>query len=66
MTDSPNPINPRDPVDLHLHTLASDGFWTAEELINTVADRGFKVVAVADHDNQRSVAARLKLGESAI
>ena len=62
MTDSPNPINPRDPVDLHLHTLASDGFWTAEELINTVADRGFKVVAVADHDNQRSVARAIEVG----
>ena len=62
MTDSPNPLNSRDPVDLHLHTLASDGFWTAEELINTVADRGFKVVAVADHDNQRSVARAIEIG----
>jgi 3',5'-nucleoside bisphosphate phosphatase len=55
-------IHPRDPVDLHLHTLASDGFWQTDELINTVADRGFKVVAVTDHDNQRSVARAIELG----
>jgi 3',5'-nucleoside bisphosphate phosphatase len=57
-----HPIHPRDPVDLHLHTLASDGFWQTDELINTVADRGFKVVAVTDHDNQRSVARAIELG----
>ena len=57
-----HPIHPRDPVDLHLHTLASDGFWQTDELINTVADRGFKVVAVTDHDNQRSVARAIEFG----
>jgi predicted metal-dependent phosphoesterase TrpH len=55
-------IHPRDPVDLHLHTLASDGFWQTDDLINTVADRGFKVVAIADHDNQRSVARAIEIG----
>jgi predicted metal-dependent phosphoesterase TrpH len=55
-------INPRDPIDLHLHTLASDGFWQTDELINTLADRGFKVVAVADHDNQRSVERAMEVG----
>lgn len=55
-------LQPRDPVDLHLHTLASDGFWTPNDLIKTVADRGFKVVAVTDHDNQRSVAQAIAAG----
>src|SRR5215210_3715639 len=55
-------IGPRDPVDLHLHTLASDGFWETDELINTVANRGLHVVAIADHDNQRSVARAIELG----
>ena len=55
-------INAKDAVDLHLHTLASDGFWTPEKLIQTVAERGFKVVAVSDHDNQRSVAEATQLG----
>ena len=62
VTNSIKPIGPRDAVDLHLHTLASDGFWDTDELINTVADRGFRVVAVADHDNQRSVARAMELG----
>lgn len=63
MTDITQPIAPRDPIDLHLHTLASDGFWETGHLINTVADRGFKVVAIADHDNQRSVARAIEVGK---
>lgn len=59
---SRTPLQPRDPVDLHLHTLASDGFWTPDDLIKTVAERGFKVVAVTDHDNQRSVNAAFEAG----
>jgi predicted metal-dependent phosphoesterase TrpH len=51
-----------DPVDLHLHTLASDGFWTPEALIDVLANRGFRVAAVADHDNQRSVADAMRFG----
>lgn len=62
MTHPLAPIGPRDPIDLHLHTLASDGFWDTDELIGTVADRGFRVVAIADHDNQRSVARAIELG----
>ena len=62
MSSSITSIHPRDLVDLHLHTLASDGFWEPETLINTVADRGFKVVAVTDHDNQRSVERAMTTG----
>ena len=51
------------PVDLHLHTLASDGFWTPSDLLETIARRGFKVVAVTDHDNQRSVAEAMRIGQ---
>jgi predicted metal-dependent phosphoesterase TrpH len=62
LTDQKPQIQPRDAVDLHLHTLASDGFWQIDELINTAADRGFKVISIADHDNQRSVARATDLG----
>ena len=55
-------IGARDPIDLHLHTLASDGFWQVDELIDSVADRGFKVVSITDHDNQRSVARGIERG----
>ena len=55
-------LSPADPVDLHLHTLASDGFWTPAALIEYLAERGFKVAAVCDHDTQRSVAEAMRLG----
>jgi len=42
---------PRDaPVDLHLHTIHSDGQWRPEALFDHLADRGFRIVAVTDHD----------------
>jgi hypothetical protein len=43
-------------VDLHLHTLASDGAWTPAALVDHLAANDFRVAAVADHDTQRSVA----------
>lgn len=51
-----------DAVDLHLHTLASDGFWTPSALIDCLAERNFKVAAVCDHDTQRSVVEAIRLG----
>ncbi len=56
------PLPPGAPVDLHLHTIASDGFWTAETLIEHLAERGFRVAAVCDHDTQRSVMDAMRLG----
>ena len=38
-------------VDLHLHTRASDGRLTPTELIDLVASRGLKTIAVTDHDS---------------
>src|SRR5687767_5241606 len=55
-------IGPTDAVDLHLHTLASDGAWTVDGLIAYLADHDFKVAAVCDHDTQRSVAEAIQLG----
>jgi predicted metal-dependent phosphoesterase TrpH len=49
------PLHPTDAVDLHLHTLASDGFWTPAALIDRLVGEGIKVAAVCDHDTQRSV-----------
>lgn len=48
-------LGPTDPVDLHLHTLASDGAWTPAALVDHLAAGGFRVAAVSDHDTQRSV-----------
>ncbi len=51
----PTPLAPADKVDLHLHTLASDGAWTPAALVDHLAAEGFRVAAVCDHDSQRSV-----------
>ena len=56
-------IPARAPIDLHLHTLASDGAWTPAALIDHLAGRGFRVAAVCDHDTQRSVAQAIELGK---
>ncbi len=42
-------------VDLHLHTVASDGLLTSSELISRVAQTGLRVVAITDHDSIEGV-----------
>ena len=37
-------------ADLHMHTTASDGRLSPTELIDFVAGRGLKIIAVTDHD----------------
>ena len=55
-------LAPTSPVDLHLHTLASDGFWKPADLIDHLAEKGITVAAVCDHDTQRSVLEAIRLG----
>ena len=43
-------------VDLHLHTLASDGRLTPTELVRLVAGQGLKCVAITDHDTTEGLA----------
>ena len=38
-------------IDLHLHTLASDGRLTPTELIQMVVKNGLKTISVTDHDS---------------
>ena len=42
-------------VDLHLHTMASDGLLTPTELIARVAETRLQVIAIADHDSTDGV-----------
>jgi predicted metal-dependent phosphoesterase TrpH len=44
-------------VDLHLHTTASDGRCTPEELVDRCADVGLRVISVTDHDTRAGEAA---------
>nr|MCS5665906.1 PHP domain-containing protein [Dehalococcoidia bacterium] len=43
-------------IDLHLHTLASDGRLTPTELIRLAAKLGLKTIAVTDHDSTEGLA----------
>lgn len=49
-------------VDLHLHTYASDGFWSPAALVDYLAAHDFAVAAVCDHDTQDSVLETIELG----
>lgn len=55
-------LGPDDAVDLHLHTRYSDGQWRPEALFDHLAARGFRVVAVTDHDRVDRVARMRALG----
>src|SRR5258708_3127928 len=44
-------------ADLHLHTVASDGELTPEELIDEAAEAGLGALAITDHDSIGSIAA---------
>jgi predicted metal-dependent phosphoesterase TrpH len=49
-------------VDLHLHTYASDGFWSPSDLVDRLVEVGIVVAAVCDHDTQDSVLEAIDLG----
>ena len=53
-------------ADLHIHTVASDGRWTPEQVVAEVQAHGIGLFAVADHDTIASVpvaeASALKAG----
>jgi predicted metal-dependent phosphoesterase TrpH len=59
---APRRLAPNDSVDLHLHTLASDGFWEPSNLVTYLAEKGFRVASICDHDSQRSVLEAIQLG----
>lgn len=49
-------------LDLHVHTTASDGAWSPEDVTRTAAARGLDALAVTDHDTTAGCAAALALG----
>ena len=43
-------------IDLHLHTLASDGRLSPTELIQLVANQGLETISITDHDSTDGLA----------
>ena len=42
-------------IDLHCHTIASDGELSPEELVNLAIERGLTAIAITDHDSLGSL-----------
>ncbi len=49
-------------ADLHTHTRASDGWHTAEELLQLARQAGLRALAVTDHDTVAGLQAALEIG----
>ncbi|HET7771298.1 MAG TPA: PHP domain-containing protein [Chloroflexota bacterium] len=55
--------SPYFPVDLHVHTTASDGRLTPAATVALAIERGVRVVAITDHDSTEGVDAALAAAE---
>jgi predicted metal-dependent phosphoesterase TrpH len=51
------------PIDLHTHSLRSDGVLTPADLVKRAADRGVRIQALSDHDTLSGVAEAVAEGE---
>lgn len=51
-------------VDLHIHSTASDGGLTPEEVVRLAAKNGLSVIAITDHDSVNGISAALAAAES--
>lgn len=52
------------PVDLHAHTTASDGTHTPTELVKRAAQRGVRILGIADHDTIDGLAEAMGAGQA--
>ncbi|MFH1775381.1 MAG: PHP domain-containing protein [Chloroflexota bacterium] len=51
-------------VDLHLHSTASDGRFSPEEIVRLAAGRGLTIIALADHDTADGIVPALAAAEA--
>jgi predicted metal-dependent phosphoesterase TrpH len=58
-------MTPHSPVDLHLHSTASDGMLEPAALVAYVAARGVRLMALTDHDTVAGVDAAAAAAEAA-
>lgn len=59
----PQSTPPRSLVDLHMHSLHSDGSMPVKELVARVARRGVALMALTDHDNTAGIASAAQEAE---
>jgi 3',5'-nucleoside bisphosphate phosphatase len=52
-------------ADLHIHTTASDGEFTPEEIVMASKAAGLKTIAITDHDSVNAVERALAAGQEA-
>jgi predicted metal-dependent phosphoesterase TrpH len=50
-------------IDLHIHTTASDGEFSPEEIVSLAKKQGFKLIAITDHDSIGGVEEAVKVGK---
>ena len=51
-------------VDLHLHSVASDGRLSPPEIVRKSAELGLRVIALTDHDTVEGIASFLETAEA--
>ena len=49
-------------LDLHIHTTASDGTCTPEQVVRMAEKKGFSLIAITDHDTMEGVGEALEAG----
>lgn len=57
-------LTPGSAIDLHLHTVYSDGKWMPEDLIDHLLAEGFALAAITDHDRVDTVASLQELARA--
>lgn len=50
-------------IDLHMHTIYSDGTWTPEQLLEHLSAEQFSLAAISDHDRTEMVASIQQLAQ---
>ena len=50
-------------LDLHIHTTASDGTVTPEEVVRLAKKKGFSLIAITDHDTMDGVKEAMEAGK---
>ena len=50
-------------IDLHVHTIASDGIYSARDIVRKAKERGLKAIAITDHDSVAALPEAMSAGQ---